>query len=134
MTLGLRCWGWLVLLFATAAGATPLPAGFAELRAKDEKVARIGFALATGNAPYCDRQTPATGLLLHDLATYGDAAALRASLGLGSDIGVQIVVPGSPAARAGIVPDQTVEAVAGLAVSSIATEGRKSWERLVAIN
>lgn len=126
--------GTLALAFGFAANAATLPDGFAALRAKDEKVARIGFALATGNAPYCDKVTHATGLLLHDLATYGDAARLRAGLGLSGDIGVQAVVPGSPAAIAGIAADQTVEFVAGEAVGEIPTDGRPSWERLVTVN
>lgn len=128
--------GALALLITAAAGAAAaaLPAGFAELRNKDQRVARIGYALATGNAEYCDSLTPATGLLLHDLATYGDTARLRAGLGLRGDIGVQAVVPGSPAALAGITLDSTVEAVAELEFAAIPTEGRKSWERLVTIN
>lgn len=126
--------GAVAMLLAAAASAAPLPSGFTELRAKDEKVARIGFALATGNAPFCDRLTPATGLLLHDLATYGNADALRTGLGLSGDIGVQVVVPGSPAALAGITPDQTVEAAAGLTVSTIATADKESWARLVTVN
>ncbi|UIP07244.1 hypothetical protein LY632_02265 [Erythrobacter sp. SDW2] len=135
MTLRPAWLGVCSLLVAVAAsGASPLPAGFAELRAKDEKVSRIGFALATGNAAYCDTLTPATGLLLHDVATYADGVSLRETLGLSGDIGVQVVVPGSPAAKALIAPDQTIAAVAGLTITTIPTEDRKSWERLVAVN
>ncbi len=125
----------MALLVATAAGAAmTLPSGFAELRAKDERVARIGYELATGNADFCDSLTPATGLLLHDLATYGEAEDLRTALRLSGAVGVQAVVPGSPAQAAGIAADQTVEAVGGLAIAAIPTDGRKSWERLMTVN
>lgn len=125
--------GALVLAVAASAAAT-LPQGFAELRAKDARVARIGFELATGNAAFCDSQTPATGLLLHDLAAYGDPAPLRSALGLSGDVGVQAVVPGSPAAGAGIVPDETVTSVGGHTVAAIPVDPKKSWERLVTLN
>ncbi|WP_435419057.1 hypothetical protein WAB17_05750 [Parerythrobacter aurantius] len=116
------------------AGPASLPEGFAELRAKDARVARIGYALATGNAAFCDTLAPATGLLLHDLAAYGNRDELRAQLGLGGDIGVQSIVPGSPAAKAGIAPDQTIEAVSATQVAAIPNEDRRRWARLVTIN
>lgn len=122
------------LLAAASGGAADLPGGFAELRGKDQRVARIGFALATGNAAYCDQLTPATGLLLHDLATYGDADSLRGALGHGGDIRIQAVVPESPAADAGLAENQAVAELAGMPVAAIATAGKESWERLVALN
>lgn len=122
------------LLTAATGTSAGLPDGFAELRSKDERVARIGFALATGNADYCDQLTPATGLLLHDLGTYGDADGLRRALGPGGDIRVQAVVPGSPAASAGMKADQGIVELAGMPVAAIPVAGKKSWERLVALN
>ncbi|GAA4047735.1 hypothetical protein [Parerythrobacter jejuensis] len=117
-------------LAGPAAVAMELPVGFSALRAKDERVQRIGFALATGNARFCERTTPATGLLLHDVATYPDGDELRDALGLMGDIGVQGVVPGSPAEKAGLRPDQSVLMVAQSPVSSFALDRKKRWKRL----
>lgn len=123
--------GWIAL--AAAADAATLPPSFLELRAKDARVSRIGYELATANAPFCSRLTPATGLLLHDLAAYGDGAALKAALGLSGDVAIQAVVPGSPAAKAGLGADMALQSVAGLHVVSMPVDSGKRWERLETI-
>lgn len=115
---------------AVSAAALAPPPDFAELRAKDERVAAIGYRLATANAQYCDDVVPATGLLLHDVLAYGDADEVRSALGLTSDIGVQAVVPGSPADRAGLAPDQSIVGVAGVAISAMPVDTKKRWRRL----
>ena len=121
----------LALVFGTPVGqAAELPADFAELRAKDERVQRIGYALATANAPFCDYITLATGLLLHDVAAYGEADRLRTALGLSGDIGVQAVVPGSPAATAGLLADQTLVSVGGQPTDTLPLDRKKRWQRL----
>ena len=124
----------LALGLATAAyAATALPDGFAELRAKDERVARIGYALATGNAGFCDDVTPATGLLLHDLGAYGKSDQMRAALAVPGDIAIQAVVPGSPAAKAGLRADLALAEIAGLETAGLALEADKRWQRLETI-
>lgn len=129
----------LLLLGLTAATQTPeptpaaLPDGFAELRAKDERVARIGYELATRNAAFCDDLTPATGLLLHDLGAYGKRDEMRRALGLPGDIAIQVVVPGSPAALANLKPDQAIAGIAGLKTADLALDPEKRWERLETI-
>lgn len=132
----MRKW-WLgcaaLLCAAGASAATVLPEAFVELRAKDTRVARIGYELVTGNAAFCDEQTPATGLLLHDLAAYGDGETLGQLLGMTSPVGIQAVVPGSPAAKAGIAVDQSIASLAGLDVATMQTDETKRWKRLEAI-
>ncbi|MHA6332312.1 M48 family metalloprotease [Qipengyuania sp. CAU 1752] len=117
-------------LAVTAQAADGLPAGFTELRAKDARVARIGYELTTGNAAFCDAVTPATGLILHDLGAYASGTLMRASLGLSGDIGIQAVVPGSPAHHAGLGPDMTVASIAGLNLESMPLDPDKRWQRL----
>lgn len=123
-----------VLTALTATGAAAVvPASFLELRAKDARVSRIGYELATANAAFCERRTPATGLLLHDMSAYGDGEGLKRSLGLGSDVAIQAVVPGSPADKAGLTADTALLAVAGLDLTKMPVDPAKRWERLETI-
>lgn len=110
--------------------AAQIPSDFAELRAKDTRVLRIGYELATGNAAFCDRVTPSIGLLLHDVGAYGEAGDLGRALGLQGAIGVQAVVPGSPAEKAGLSTDQSITLVDGLNVGEIELDRQKRWKRL----
>ncbi|QWC56742.1 hypothetical protein F7D01_06225 [Erythrobacter sp. 3-20A1M] len=125
----------LLAIVATPARAADLPRGFAKLRAQDALVQRVGYRLADGNGALCPQTAPATGLLLHDLATYGeeDARALQAGLALAGPIGVESVVPGSPAARAGIALDDTVLAIGNRSIGDFPFDARRSWARLQAI-
>ncbi|MCP9221905.1 M48 family metallopeptidase [Erythrobacter sp. LQ02-29] len=125
----------LLAIVATPARAADLPRGFAKLRAQDALVQRVGYRLADGNGALCPQTAPATGLLLHDLATYGeeDARALQAGLALAGPIGVESVVPGSPAARAGIALDDTVLAIGNRSIGDFPLDARRSWARLQSI-
>lgn len=71
---------------------------------------RIGYRLATANAPLCDRQEPGMGLVLHTPEQY--ARALRADavryFQLDGPVGVEGVIDGSPASAAGIRADDTL--------------------------
>ncbi|WP_284123967.1 M48 family metalloprotease [Parerythrobacter aestuarii] len=126
--------GCAALLWAAGASAAAvLPEAFVELRAKDARVARIGYELVTGNAAFCDQQTPATGLLLHDLAAYGDGEKLGRLLGMTSPVGIQAVVPGSPADQSGLAADQSIASLAGLDVAGMPTDEKKRWKRLETI-
>lgn len=70
--------------------------------AQDVRVAKIGYDLVTANVQHCVRRVPATGLLLgmHVGAAYPSVVA---------------VLPGSPAARAGIAPDDLILSIDGAA-------------------
>lgn len=114
---------------ASTALRPPLPAEIAELRAQDERVLNLGYRLVTGNAPYCADATHSAGLLLHDMRAYGDADELRRVFGLSGDIGVQALVPGGPADRAGVLVDDTVLAIGDMAVADIPMEDDKPWQR-----
>ena len=114
---------------ASAAAAAP-PDDFLALRAKDARVARIGFELATANAAFCEDRMAATGLLLHDMEAYGEPAAMRTALKLDTDIAIQAVVPGSPAERAGFAPDQSLASIDGVAIADLPRDAKKRWFRL----
>jgi hypothetical protein len=98
--------------------AAPAPAGLdaaalEELRGIDLRLATIAHRLVISNVALCRERAPATGLVLH-AATQYDRATLDAALavfGLTTPIAVEAVVPGSGAARAGIVADDGIAAI-----------------------
>lgn len=95
----------------------------------EDRLFRLGYRLATANAPFCNGTTLVSGLLIHDAESYGDPAAVRAQFRLQGDIGVQAVAPQSPAARAGIRQNDTILDIDGKAIAThwLATDPR--WQR-----
>jgi hypothetical protein len=67
----------------------------------DQRLQDVGWRLARGNAPFCERTVPSTGLQLQDLRTYSEPEIGRAALGLNRDFAVQTAARGSPAASSG---------------------------------
>lgn len=105
----------LLPLTLVAAAAPDSRATFEALRAQDARLARVAWRLATANAELCRDQQPGTGLVLHALDQYAarDADAARAVFGFAEPVAVEWVVPGSPAARAGVVQNEGLAAIAG---------------------
>ena len=118
---------------AAPAPRPPLPEEIAQLRTQDARLLVLGHRLLTGNARFCENATSSAGLLLHDMAAYGSGERLRGILGLTGDIGVQALVPGGPAERAGLLVDDTVLAIGAMRIADIPTEDRESWERIETI-
>ena len=103
-------------LFSLSAPARANPADdrlFEAIRVTDAAAAAIGFRLATANASLCDRLEPGLGLVLHTPEQY--APGLRGTavqhFSLDGPVGVEAVIPGSPAARAGIAPGDVLSGV-----------------------
>ncbi len=82
------------------------------LQAYDGQLAATGYRLATDNAPLCDRIDAGTGLLFHDIAQYGDRKAIADVFAFATPVEVAAVVPGSPAAAAGILPGDALLSIA----------------------
>lgn len=103
---------------AQPAAADPLPAALRDLAAQDLTLARIGHRLTVANAPLCDERMPATGLVLHALAQYPASwrGAARDVFAFESPLSVEVVVPGAPAAAAGMAANDGIAAIAGVAV------------------
>jgi len=95
----------------------------------EERLFRVGYQLATANAPYCERAITVSGLLIHDADSYGNPKAVRALFRLSGDIGVQAVAPGSPAAEADIGQNDTILAIAGNPVANAFPPTDPRWER-----
>ncbi|MFW2851989.1 M48 family metalloprotease [Sphingomonas sp. TX0543] len=117
-----------VIKFRFAAASLPIaliaaaPAGLSvesleALRAIDLRLGTIGYRLATANAALCDRQSRTTGALVHAVTQYDRAseAAARQAFGFAPPVAVEAVVPASPAARAGLRPNDGIVAVDGVA-------------------
>lgn len=96
---------------------------------KEEHLYRIGYRLAVSNAPYCDQSQPALGLLLHDARAYANTDEIRSVLGLSGDIGIQAVAPGSPAAMAGLLRNDTLVAIDGESIPTAEPSRRPDWQR-----
>ena len=95
--------------------ATPAPTGYEATRAIDARLAQIAYRLQTGNAALCRALAPVPGLALLSAGQYGrgNRAAVNAAFGFTTAVGVEAVVPGSPAASAGVRPGDSLVAVAG---------------------
>lgn len=111
-----------LLLPDVAASAEPAQnvqqvAELRELQALDQRVADIGWRLATANLALCPQQVVATGITLHTASQYVQAyrGAAQAAFGLvGDDPGVLSVAQGSPAWEAGIRPGDRLVAIDGV--------------------
>ena len=107
--------------------------GLAVLQAEDLRLQAIGWKLATANASFCDAR-PAIGLLLQDMANYSQPARMRAAAGIGGDVAVQAVVPGSPAALAGLAANAEIVAVDGRTMAALPPARAGDWRRLTALH
>jgi hypothetical protein len=104
----------LAALPLAAAAPAPDAATYEALRAIDLRMATIAHRLVTANAALCREQAPALGWAIHAVDQYpADDPAARAAFRFPAPVAVEAVVPGGPAARAGVHADDGVSAVAG---------------------
>lgn len=117
---------------ATASDYTPtqLLGALGKLQFEDSRLQAIGWRLSTANARYCKVTAPAAGLLLQDMMNYDEPDRIREAIGLQGDVAVQAVAKGSPAALAGLAPNQEVVAIDGLAMTDLPPAQPGDFERL----
>jgi hypothetical protein len=119
----------LSLLLLTAAVPTkdtaPPPAFFEALRSADLRLATVAYRLTTGNAALCDRLQPQMGMPIHALTQYSPAARANASavFKFESTIGIEAVVAGGPADRAGVRANDSLAAINGVAQPDLPAPG-----------
>jgi hypothetical protein len=107
------------------------------LRAEDHRVASVAYRLAIGGASFCTAPFPITGLLLHYLPEYDQAAqtAFIRDFGLDRGPGVLSVVAGSPAAHSGLRAGDVLLAIDGSTfpsqVAMTAERDRRRWRPMV---
>lgn len=124
--------GMLVgLLQASAASAQT--ATFEALRSADLRLAAIGWRLATANAALCDRTEPGIGFQLHalDLFDGRERDAAQRHFGFATPIAVEGVLPGTPAAAAGLRQDDSLVRVGPVVIAGL-TGKAGTTQRLVA--
>ena len=126
------------LLAMTPAGAWQPPSADASLlamRALDQRVATIGYRLATAGRALCAAHQNLPGFAVHDLSQYGASfrpAAIRA-FGLDAGPGVLALVPGSPADRAGLRLDDVLLSLDGQALPHGDPGRDRSFDRMAHI-
>lgn len=111
IVLGLAaCLGW-----AGPTQAQQTPSAFQQsyqaLQTQDTRLHTIAYRLLTANAPFCERTTGITGILLGDAALYNDSDAVRTIHRLSGNIYVQAIALGSPADKAGLKAGEEVLAI-----------------------
>ncbi|AQR76046.1 hypothetical protein BXU08_19510 [Sphingomonas sp. LM7] len=106
---------------------------FEAVRKADLDLALIGWRLAVANAPLCDRLEPGIGFQLHTLDQFDQASrdAARAHFQFATPVGIEGVLPGSPAEQAGLRADDSLVRVGSVDIAAI--QGKSgTTQRLVA--
>jgi hypothetical protein len=109
----------MLLALPLILGVAPAPdltaESLAALRGYDQRLATIGYRLATANVALCDDQAPTPGWALHAIDQYPAALAPLAKgvFGFAAPIAVEAVVASAPAARAGVRADDALVAIGG---------------------
>jgi len=110
-----------LLTLGVAPAPAPMPVDVATLealRAADLRLGAIGYRLATANAPLCTDVAPVPGIVVHAIDQYAESEqpVARTTFGFATGVAVEGVVPGSPAAKAGVRADDSIVSVNGRAV------------------
>lgn len=110
----------LMTVAPLAASDDDMAARLEGLRAADVRLGSVLFRLAKANDDLCEKRGPLTGLVVHDSASYQRdiREVVIRHFDFESPLGVEGVVPDSPAARSGIRADDSIVAIAGAPVTS----------------
>lgn len=125
------------VLAAALVLATPSLAAFKEdaaltrLQARDRLLFATGWRLATANAPFCKGAAPMLGISALDAGGFRNPEAVRGQLGLTGDIAAGAVAPGSPAALAGLLDNDTLVALDGEDIETRFPRAKPAYQRLI---
>ncbi|HEU0044517.1 M48 family metallopeptidase [Sphingomonas sp.] len=88
------------------------------IRVEDQRVAETAYRLAVGGVARCPAKTHVLGLTLQHLGQFGlaDRQAAATLYNLDRGPGILVVVPGGPAARAGVRAGDVLVAIEGVMV------------------
>ncbi|WP_293878468.1 MULTISPECIES: M48 family metallopeptidase [unclassified Sphingomonas] len=106
---------------AIGVAADDTAATFDALRAVDGRMAGIAYRLTTANATLCRDRAPTPGWAIHAIGQYdaGLRDQARRSFGFETPIAVETVVPGSPAASAGVRANDGIVSVDGRPLDAV---------------
>lgn len=124
--------GAALVVASPVAAEQPAASPYTALRDADARLAAIAYRLVTANAALCREQQPVTGMVLHAIDQYpaADMAAVRAAFAFPAPVAVELVVPRSPAARAGVDANDGLAAIDGtLLAAPVAGKGITSATR-----
>ncbi|MBC9030930.1 M48 family metalloprotease [Sphingomonas sp. JC676] len=107
---------------------------FEQLRASDLEMATIGWRLASSNAPLCDVLEPGLGLQIHTLDQFAPQlrASARSHFKFSTAVAIEGVIPGGPAAQAGLRPDDSLVRIGPVDIAASAGKPGTT-QRLVAV-
>lgn len=111
-----------------------------DLQRLDHRINTIGYRLVDGNTPFCTTTAAQSGLLLHDVAQYGDQAVASFALGFNGPVAVNAVAPDSASAAAGLLPGDDILAINGVKVEDIPLDDPEiakeplAYRRIAAVN
>ncbi len=119
-----RLFAVLFLIAAAPAGSGAIEEGLRGLQREDQRVASIAYRLKAAGAPLCKDRAPLTGFSVQDLNQYvpdvRDAARRVFFLRPGVPA-VLAVVPGAPAAQAGLKAGDELYSINGAALKPTST-------------
>ena len=126
---------WVMALFLDSSADAADTGAWEAIRRVDARMASIAFKFAMGNAALCRELQPIPGFQLHAIDQYGadGRAAVRAAFGFSRPVQVEVVVPNSPAAAAGVLPDDALITIGDDAVQPSASEAATSATRDAAL-
>lgn len=109
---------WSLLLSLAAAGAQAPPAPALPGRESDGRVAQVTFRLTTAARARCASTETSAGLVVQHLSQFGlaDRPGMATAAALDRGPGIAAIVPGGPAAIAGIEAGDVLLAIHGVAV------------------
>lgn len=122
-------------LALAAASANPSVAEqLRALQAQDQRVANIAYQLATRNAASCKKRRAWSGFVIHEPGQYAPNARVAAEtvFGFSGHPAVLALVPGSPAALAGLKQDDLILAINGITLTA-ANAGKASYSNVASI-
>jgi hypothetical protein len=120
---------------AVAAAPEPVDRSLLAMRDLDQRVATIGYRLATAGRALCGSVQNLPGFAVHDLSQYGASfrpAAIRA-FGLDAGPAVLALVPGGPAERAGLRLDDVLLSLDGRPLTHGDPGRDRSFDRMAQI-
>lgn len=119
-------------IWSSNVSAADDPSAYQALAQQDQRLASVGYRLASANAPLCSRTSRNPGWVLHDAFQYPDPGVARVAFALRAPVGLSAVVPGGPADAAGLKPGDGIIAVNGKEISGLPAKPR-STARLEAV-
>jgi Zn-dependent protease with chaperone function len=127
--------GLLLAAACVAAGQETVDRSLLAMRGLDQRVAAIGYRLATAGVALCANRENLPGFAVHDLSQYGASfrpAAIRA-FGLDAGPAVLALVPGGPADRAGLRLDDVLLSLDGRPLPHGDPDRDRSFDRMAQI-